>query len=50
MRQLGDRRPVTELDHRMDDRLRMDDDLDPVVVDAEQRVCLDDFEALVHQG
>ena len=30
--ELGDRRPVAELDHRVHDRLRVDDDLDAVVV------------------
>ena len=41
---------VGELDHRVHDRLRVHDDLDPVVVDPEQLVGLDDLEALVHQG
>ena len=49
MRELGDRGAVGELDHRVHDRLRVHDDLDLVVVDAEQLVGLDHLEALVHQ-
>ena len=40
---------VGELDHRVDDRLRVHDHLDLVVGDAEQLVGLDHLEALVHQ-
>ena len=47
--ELGDRRPVGELDHRVDDRLRVHDHLDLVVRRAEQLVGLDHLEALVHQ-
>ena len=47
--QLGDRGSVAELGHRVHDRLRMDDHLDPVVVDAEQLVGLDHLEPLVHE-
>ena len=48
-RELGDGGAVGELDHRVHDRLRVDDDLDAVVADAEQLVGLDDLEALVHE-
>src|SRR5699024_12442173 len=44
------RRGVGELDHRVDVRLRVDDDLDVVEVDLEEQVGLDDFQALVDQG
>ena len=47
--QLGDRRAVGELHHRVDHGLRVHDDLDVVVVDPEQLVGLDDLEPLVHQ-
>ena len=40
---------VVELDQRVDDRLRVDDDVDPLVGDAEQVMGLDHLEALVHQ-
>ena len=49
IRELRDRRTVAEFDHRMDDRLRVDDHVDVVVADTEQLVRLDHFEALVHQ-
>ena len=49
MRELGDGGAVGELDHRVDDRLRVDDHLDAVVADAEQLVGLDHLEALVHE-
>ncbi len=48
-RRLGDRRSVDELDHRVDDRLRMHDDLDAVVRHVEQQVRLDHLEALVDE-
>ena len=48
-RQLGDGGAVGELHHRVDDRLGVDHDLDPVVVHGEQLVGLDHLEALVHQ-
>ncbi len=47
---LGDRRPVHESHHRMNDRLRVHDDVDPVVRDPEQQVGLDDLESFVDQG
>ena len=47
VRELG---AVVELDQRVDDRLRMDDDGDPLIVDPEQVVRLDHLEPLVHQG
>mgnify|MGYP006280782705 CR=1 FL=1 len=47
---LGDRRAVDELDHRVHDRLRMDDDVDAVEGDVEEQVRLDHLQALVHQG
>ena len=47
--QLGQRRPVAQLHHGVDDRLGVHHDLDPVVVDAEELVGLNDLEALVHQ-
>ena len=34
----------------VDDRLRVDDDVDPLVGEAEQVMGLDHLEALVHQG
>ena len=46
---LGQGRAVDELDHRVHDRLRVDDDVDPVEADAEQQVRLDDLEPLVDQ-
>ena len=48
-RHLRDRRPVVELDHRVDHRLRVHDDLDVVVRDVEQQVRLDHLESLVDQ-
>ena len=41
--------PSHRLDERVDDRLRVHDDVDPVVRRAEQPVRLDHLEALVHQ-
>ena len=41
--------PSIELDHRVDDRLRVNDDVDFVGADAEQPVRLDHLESLVHQ-
>ena len=48
-RGLRDRRAVDELDHRVHDRLRMHDDVDVAVRDAEQQVRLDHLEALVDE-
>ena len=48
--QLGQRRPVAQLHHGVHDRLGVHDDVDPVVVDAEELVGLDHLEALVHEG
>ena len=48
--ELGDRRPVCQFHHRMDDRLRVDDHVDLIRPHAEQPARLDDFEALVHQS
>jgi hypothetical protein len=42
-------RAVAEPHHRVDDRLRVDGDLDPLVRHAEQEVGLDHLEPLVHQ-
>ena len=48
--QLGLERAVAEADGRVDDRLGVDDDLDPVVGHAVEPVRLDDLEALVGEG
>ena len=48
--ELGDDRAVLELDERVNDGLRVDDDPDLVVGNIEQPVRLDHFETLVHQG
>ena len=48
--EVGELGAVVELDQRVDDRLRVDDDVDPLVGDAEQVVGLDHLEALVDQG
>ena len=48
--QVGELGAVVELDERVDDRLRVDDDVDALVADAEEVVGLDQLEALVHQG
>ena len=40
--------PSTIFDHRMDHRLRMDDDVDPLRRQAEQVMRLDQLEPLVH--
>ena len=45
--QLGLQGAVHEADGRVDDALRVDDDLDRVVADIVQPVCLDDLQALV---
>jgi hypothetical protein len=45
---LGQYRPVVQLDHRMDDALRMDDHLDLIRRAAEQPGSLDHLQALVH--
>ncbi len=47
---LGQRGPVGELDHRVHQRLRMDDNVDVVVGHAEEQMRLDQLETLVHQG
>ena len=47
---MGLERPVDKLHQRMDNRLRMDDDIDVVVGDAKQIVRLDNLKALVEQG
>src|SRR5262249_26496885 len=39
--------PVAKADDRVDDRRRMDDDLDALVREPEQEVCLDELEPLV---
>ena len=46
--ELREHRAVDVLDQRMDDALRMDDDLDRLARRAEQPVRLDHLEALVH--
>ena len=48
--QLGLERAVDEQDGRVDDALRMHDDVDGVVVDIVQPVCFDDLQALVREG
>ena len=47
--EMGEGRAVDEVDQRVDQRLRVDDDVDAVVGDAEQVMGLDQLEALVHQ-
>ena len=47
--QVRERRTVAEADERVDGRGRMDDDLDRVVAEAEQKVGLDQLESLVRQ-
>ena len=49
-RHAGDQRAVDEGDEPVDDRLRMDDDVEPLGRDAEQEMGLDQFEPLVHQA
>ena len=44
-----DHRAVDELHHRVDELLRVDDDVDAVEGDVEEQVRLDDLEALVDQ-
>ena len=46
--ELGQHRGIGQLNHRMNDRLGVDDDLDVVVVEAKQVVGLDHLQALVH--
>ena len=48
--ELGLERAVHEQDGRVDDALRMHDDVDRVVVDIVQPVCLDHLQALVREG
>ena len=47
--ELRDDGAVAELDHRVDDALRVDDDLDLVVVDAVEPLRLDDLKALIDE-
>ena len=47
--EVGQRGAVVEVDQRVDQRLRVDDDVDPLVGHAEEVVRLDRLEALVHQ-
>ena len=47
--EMGQGRAVDEVDQRVDQRLRVDDDVDPLVRHPEQMVGLDQLEALVHQ-
>ena len=47
---LRDGRAVGEVDHRVDDRLRVHHDVDVGIGDVEQQVRLDQLEALVDQG
>ena len=47
--ELGDGGAVGHLDHGVHDRLRVDHDVDGVVVDVEQLVGLDHLQALVHE-
>ena len=49
-RELGQHRAVHELHERVDDRLRMDDHVEPVGRKPEEPARLDDLESLVHQG
>ena len=46
---MRDRGAISEADERVDDRARMDDDVNRVVPEAEQIVRLDQLEALVRQ-
>ena len=46
--ELGKHRSVDIFDHRMDDRLRMDEDVDPLARQPEQMMRLDQLEPLVH--
>ena len=48
-RELGEYRAVNVLDHRVHDRLRVHDDLDPVDGDAEERGGLEHLKSLVHE-
>ena len=47
--EVGERGAVVELDQRVDQRLRVDDDVDPLVGHGEEVMRLDRLEALVHQ-
>ena len=47
--ELRDDGAVAELDHRVDDALRVDDDLDLVIVDTVEPLRLDDLKALVDE-
>jgi hypothetical protein len=46
---VGERGAVAEADERVHQRRRVDDDLDPVVRELEERVRLDQLETLVGQ-
>ena len=46
---MRERSTVAEADERMDDGRRMHDDLDPLVVEPEEVVRLDQLEALVRE-
>ena len=46
---MGERRAVAEADERVDDGGRMHDDPDPLVLDAEEEVRLDELQALVRE-
>src|ERR1051326_2216438 len=48
--ELRDHRSVAVTDHRMDDALRMNNDVDPRRFEAEKPARLDDFEPFVHHG
>ena len=47
--QVGERGAVVQVDERVDDRLPVHHDVDPLVGDAEEVMRLDHLEALVHQ-
>ena len=46
---MGEQRAVAEAHERVDDRGRVDDDLDPIVREPEEPVCLDHLEPLVRE-
>ena len=47
--EVRERRAVVQVDQRVNDRLRVDDDVDPLDRHAEEVVGLDQLEALVHE-